>query len=120
MEYIRFAHRVYHWEYHIAIVTKYWKEVFNQGITAYFEKKLAVITERLSVSKIVAGNQYKDIQHFIETSPARITDGRNNCGTLSALPTAASAGCLTMIHVSPDIQNPLKPGYAEEKCPHTH
>jgi hypothetical protein len=105
---------MHQWEYHIAIVTNYWKEVFNQGIIVYFEKKLAIITEHLSVIKIGAVNQYKDIQHFIETIPTRITDGRKNCSTLSALPTAASAGFFTMFQVSPGIQNPLKPGYAEE------
>lgn len=38
MEYIHFAHCVYHYEYHIVIVTKYRKEVFDNEIFTYVKK----------------------------------------------------------------------------------
>jgi REP element-mobilizing transposase RayT len=40
MEYIHLSHCVYYCDYHIVIVTKYRREIFNEGIFAYLEKKL--------------------------------------------------------------------------------
>ena len=45
MEYVHLPHSVYRCDYHIVVVTKYRKAVFNEGIFAYMEKKLAEITE---------------------------------------------------------------------------
>ncbi|MCK4784727.1 MAG: transposase, partial [Desulfobacteraceae bacterium] len=39
MEFIHLSHCVYHCKYHVVMVTKYRKEIFNEGIFAYFEKK---------------------------------------------------------------------------------
>ncbi|MFC1978233.1 transposase [Chloroflexota bacterium] len=45
MELIKLSHCVYQCDYHIVLVTRYRRKVFNEGIFAYIEKKLAEITE---------------------------------------------------------------------------
>ncbi|MFH1666580.1 MAG: transposase, partial [Elusimicrobiota bacterium] len=40
MEYKRLSHSVYKCDYHIVLVTKYRRKIFNEGIFAYFEDKL--------------------------------------------------------------------------------
>ena len=76
MEYVRLAHCVYHCEYHIVIVTKYRKEVFNEGIFTYFEKKLAEITEHYPLVKIGAVNHDKDHIHLLVSIPPTMSVGK--------------------------------------------
>ena len=39
MEFINLAHCVYTCDYHIVLVTRYRRKVFNEGIFAHFEKE---------------------------------------------------------------------------------
>ena len=57
MEYKRLAHCVYGCDYHIVLVTKYRRQIFNEGIFAYLEKKL------LEVKKYYPQIEYKEINH---------------------------------------------------------
>src|SRR4030042_5687735 len=76
MEYTHLSHCVYHCEYHIVIVTKYRKAVFNEGIFAYFGKKLAEITEHYPLIKIGAVNHDKDHIHFLVSIPPTMPVGK--------------------------------------------
>ena len=76
MEYIHLAHCVYHCDYHIVIVTKYRKAVFNEGIFAYIEKKLAEITEHYPLIKIEKVNHDKDHLHILVKIPPTMSVGK--------------------------------------------
>ena len=76
MEYIHLSHCVYHCEYHVVIVTKYRKAVFNEGIFAYFEKKLAEITEHYPLIKFRVVNHDKDHIHILVSIPPTMTVGK--------------------------------------------
>ena len=65
MEFIHLSHCVYHCNYHVVMVTKYRKEIFNEGIFAYFEKKLAEITKH-----------DKDHIHILVSIPPTMTIGK--------------------------------------------
>jgi putative transposase len=76
VEYVHLAHSVYHCEYHIVIVTKYRKPTFNEGIFAYFEKKLAEITEHYPLIKFGIVNYDKDHIHFLVSIPPMMSVGK--------------------------------------------
>ena len=76
MEFIRLAHCVYHCEYHIVVVTKYRKAVFNEGIFAYIEKKLAEITEHYPLVSFGAVNHDRDHLHMIVSIPPTMSVGK--------------------------------------------
>jgi REP element-mobilizing transposase RayT len=76
MEYTHLPHCVYHCEYHIVIVTKYRKAVFNEGILAYFKKKLAEVTEHYPLIKIGNVNHDKDHIHFLVSIPPTMLVGK--------------------------------------------
>jgi len=67
---------VYHCEYHVVIVTKYRKAVFNEGIFAYFEKKLAEITEHYPLIRFRVVNHDKDHIHILVTIPPTMSVGK--------------------------------------------
>ena len=76
MEYIHLSHCVYHCEYHIVIITKYRKAVFNEGIFTYFEKKLAEITEHHPLIKFGMVNHDRDHIHFLVSIPPTMSVGK--------------------------------------------
>ena len=76
MEYIHLAHCVYHCEYHIVIVTKYRKEVFDKGIFTYVEKKLVEITDHYPLIKFRIVNHDKDHIHLLVSIPPTMSVGK--------------------------------------------
>lgn len=76
MELIRLSHCVYHCDYHVVIVTKYRKEVFNEGIFAYFKIKLAEITEHYPMIRFKQINHDKDHLHMLVSIPPTMTVGK--------------------------------------------
>lgn len=70
---IHLAHCVYHCDYHIVIVTKYRKEVFNEGIFAYFKLKLAEITDHYPLIRFKKVNHDKDHLHLLVSIPPTMT-----------------------------------------------
>jgi putative transposase len=76
MEYVHLSHCVYHCDYHIVIVTKYRKAVFNEGIFAYFEKKLAEITEHYPLIRFGVVNHDKDHMHLLVSIPPTVSVGK--------------------------------------------
>jgi len=76
MEYTHLSHCVYHCEYQIVMVTKYRKAVFNEGIFAYFEKKLAEVMEHYPLIKFRNVNHDKDHIHFVVSLPPTMSVGQ--------------------------------------------
>ena len=76
MELIHLSHCVYHCDYHIVLVTKYRKKVFNDGIFAYFNKKLAEVTEHYPLIRFKTVNHDKDHIHFLVSVPPTMTVGK--------------------------------------------
>lgn len=76
MELTSLSHCIYHCEYHIVIVTKYRREIFNQGVFAYFDTKLAEITEHYPLVKFKTVNHDKDHIHFQISLPPTISVGK--------------------------------------------
>jgi putative transposase len=69
MEFIHLSHCVYRCDYHIVIVTKYRKEVCNEGIFANCKKKLVEITEHYPLIRIETVNHDKDHIHLLVSIP---------------------------------------------------
>jgi len=76
MEYTKLTHCVYRCEYHVVLETRYRREVFNKGIFAYIEKKLAEITEHYPLIKIEVGNQDRDHIHIMVSIPPTMAVGK--------------------------------------------
>lgn len=76
MQLIRLAHSVYHCEYHLVIVTKYRREIFNQGVFAYMRERLAEITEYYPQIKFRTINHDKDHIHLLLSIPPTMSVGK--------------------------------------------
>ena len=75
MELTHLGHCVYYCEYHITIVTKYRKAIFNEGIFAYFEKKLAEVSEHYPLIQFKKVNHDKDHIHMLISLPPTMAVG---------------------------------------------
>ena len=73
---IRLSHCVYQCDYHIVIVTKYRKAIFNEGIFAYFKIRLAELTEHYPLIKIKKVNHDKDYIHMLVSVPPTMSVGK--------------------------------------------
>ena len=76
MDLIHLSHCVYQYDYHIVLVTKYRKGVFNEGIFAYLNKKLAEVTEHYPLIRFKTVNHDKDHLHLLVSIPPTITVGK--------------------------------------------
>lgn len=75
MEYQRLSHFVYHCEYHVILVSKYRKKIFNEGIFAYFETKLKEVGEHYPLIYITAVNHDQDHIHMMVSVPPTMAVG---------------------------------------------
>src|SRR4030042_5079928 len=76
MEIIHLSHCTYYCEYHVVLVTKYRKAIFNRGIFAYISTKLAEITEHYPLIRIKTVNHDKDHIHLLISIPPTISVGK--------------------------------------------
>ncbi len=76
MELIHLSHCVYHCEYHLVMATKYRRQVFNEGVFAYFTIKLAEITEHYPMVRFKKVNHDKDHLHLLLSIPPTMAVGR--------------------------------------------
>ena len=76
MELIKLAHCVYHCDYHIVIVTKYRREIFNDGVFAYLKVRLAEITQYYPQIKLKQLNHDKDHLHLLISIPPTMGVGK--------------------------------------------
>ena len=70
------SHCVYHCDYHIVIVTKYRKKIFNEGIFAYFKIKLAEVGEHYPLIRIKKINHDQDHIHMLISIPPTMNVGK--------------------------------------------
>ena len=75
MEFKKLSHCVYHCEYHLVLVSKYRKKIFNEGIFAYFETKLLEIRKHYPLIEIKTVNHDKDHIHFLISIPPTMSVG---------------------------------------------
>lgn len=73
---IHLSHCVYKCDYHIVIVTKYRKAVFNEGIFAYSKIRLAELREHYPLIKIKEVNHDRDHIHLLVSIPPTMTMGK--------------------------------------------
>ena len=76
MELIHLSHCIYRCEYHIVVVTKYRRKIFNEGIFAYFDIKLAELTSHYPLIKFVKVNHDQDHLHLLVSIPPTMTVGK--------------------------------------------
>lgn len=76
MKYRRFSHCVFHCNYHVVLTTKYRREIFNEGIFAYFKNKLEEVRKHYPQIEFLETNQDKDHIHFLISIPPTMKVGR--------------------------------------------
>ena len=76
MDLVNLSHFVYQCDYHIVLVTRYRRKVFNEGIFAYMNKKLAEITEHYPLIRIKTVNHDRDHIHMLVSIPPTMSVGK--------------------------------------------
>ena len=76
MELVHLSHCVYQCDYHIVLVSRYRREIYNEGIFAYLDKKLAEISEHYPLVRFKTVNHDKDHIHLLVTIPPTISVGK--------------------------------------------
>jgi putative transposase len=76
MELVHLSHCVYRCEYHVVLVTKYRKKIFNKGIFAYFDIKLAEVTNHYPLIKFIKVNHDQDHIHLLMSLPPTMGVGK--------------------------------------------
>ena len=76
MEYKKFSHCVYSCDYHIVLVTKYRKKIFNKGILAYFDKMLLEVKKHYPQIEYKEVNQEEDHIHMLISIPPTMRVGK--------------------------------------------
>ena len=75
MEYKRLSHCVYICDYHLVLVTKYRREIFNNGIFAYLKIKLTEIRKYYPQIEYKEMNYDKDHIHLLISIPPTMSVG---------------------------------------------
>ena len=75
MEYTKLSHCVYHCEYHLVLVTKYRREIFNEGVFAYFKAKLDEICKYYPLIKASIVNHDRNHLHMSVSIPSTMSVG---------------------------------------------
>lgn len=76
MEVRKLSHCAFVCDYHIVLVTKYRREIFNKGIFEYFRIKLKEIRKYYPVIEIKETNHGKDHVHLLLSIPPTMSVGR--------------------------------------------
>ncbi len=76
MEYKRGSHYVYYCDYHLVIVTKYRRKIFNEGIFAYLDKRLLEVKKRNPQIEYKEVNHDKDHIHMLISIPPTMSVGK--------------------------------------------
>ena len=75
MKVIRLSHCVSHCRYHIVLVSKYRKKIFNDGIFAYFKERAKEIIEHYPLIVILEEHHDKDHVHLLVSIPPTMAVG---------------------------------------------
>jgi len=76
MEYRRLSHCVYGCDYHIVLVTKYRRRIFNKGIFAYMETQLLEVKKHYPQVEVKEANQDEDHVHLLVSIPPTMSVGK--------------------------------------------
>ena len=76
MEVRKLSHCAFHCDYHIVIVTKYRKEIFNKGMFEYFRIKLQEIRKYYPIIEIKEVGYDKDHIHLLLSIPPTMSVGK--------------------------------------------
>ena len=89
MEYRKLSHCVYHCEYHLVLVSKYRRKIFNEGIFAYFKIKLDEIRKHYPLVQVQNVSHDQDHIHLLISVPPTMSVGSAvriiKCNTAKAL-----------------------------------
>jgi putative transposase len=66
---------VYYCEYHLVLVTKYRRKIFNEGIFAYMEDRLKQVKEHYPELEILEQNHDGDHVHLLVVIPPKMSVG---------------------------------------------
>jgi putative transposase len=76
MEYKRGSHYVYYCDYHLIFVTKYRRKIFNEGVFAYFDKRLLEVKKQHPQIEFKEVNHDKDHIHMLVSIPPTMSVGK--------------------------------------------
>ena len=76
MELRRQTNCVYRCEYHIVLVTKYRRKIFNEGIHKYMEERVKELGKYYPEIEVLEMNHDKDHIHMLVSIPPKISVGR--------------------------------------------
>jgi len=76
MDYKRQDNCVYHCVYHLILVTKYRRRIFNEGVFAYMKETLKKLNEFYPEIEIQEMNHDKDHIHFMLWIPPKFSIGK--------------------------------------------
>jgi len=72
----KLSHCAFHCNYHIVLVTKYRKEIFDKGTFEYFRIRLQELRKYYPVIEILEVNHDKDHVHLLLSIPPTMSVGR--------------------------------------------
>lgn len=72
----KLSHCAFHCNYHIVLVTKYRKEIFDKGTFEYFRIRLQELCKYCPVIEILEVNHDKDHVHLLLSIPPTMSVGR--------------------------------------------
>ena len=75
MEFRKLSHCVYLCDYHLVLITKYRRPIFNKGIFAYFETKLLEIRKHYPLLSYTIVNHDEDHVHLLISIPPTMSVG---------------------------------------------
>ena len=75
MEYRKLSHCVYHCDYHLVLVSKYRRKIFDKGIFAYLEIKIKEIRKHYPLIETKIANHDQDHIHFLISIPPTMSVG---------------------------------------------
>ena len=76
MKYRKQAHCVYYCQYHLVLVTKYRRKIFNAGIQAYLSARLREIRQYYPELEFVEVQHDKDHLHLLVVIPPKMAVGK--------------------------------------------
>ena len=75
VEYYKQSNCVYHCRYHIVIVTKYRKRIFNDGVYAFFKKRILEVQKHYPQIRIMEHNHDRNHIHLLVSIPPKMSVG---------------------------------------------
>ena len=75
IEYRKQSNCLYHCHYHIVIVTKYRKKIFNDGIYTFFKKRIYEVGKHYPQIEIIEQNHDRNHIHLLLSIPSKMSVG---------------------------------------------